>query len=1580
MSKKLLNWDEIAMESDFDSLKLKKDSNNKKDIAIIGMYGRLGSTNNINEFWNAIINGKDCITRFPDSRRRDIEEYIKNKVGNDNFEFKEASYFDQIDKYDYNLFSISPKEAALMDPAQRIFLETAWAAIEDAGYGGKKLTGTKTGVYVGYSSTPSEEYIKYIEEVNPSLLDMAIPGNLKSIISSRISYLLDLKGPSMLIDTACSSSLVALHVACRGLRNNDCEYAIVGGIKVNIVPGLKDGNDGMGICSDSGRTKTFDVNSNGTGLGEGSAAVLLKPLSSAIRDRDNIYAVIKGTAINQDGTSIGITAPNSAAQEDVILSAWEDAKIDPNTISYIEAHGTATNLGDPIEVNGIERAFKNTVKRYQACAIGTVKTNVGHLDSVAGLAGLIKTVLALKYKKIPPNIHFKSPNKKINFIESPVYISDKLKEWDSIGIPRRAGVSSFGISGTNAHVILEEAPVIEKRELSKLKIEDNILTISAKSKYGIRKLIDDYVELLNNNNLIDARELCFVANTGRGHYSNRVAIIFNKLNDLQEKLHELKHNFKQNIESNIYYYDFKIITSIKKNKNADEITEEEKWVLTDKVNQKLSDILGKENDSYTKMLRELAELYVHGADVNWDELYKEDSLRRISIPVYPFDRKRCWVSKAVKDIKIHPLIDRCLVKSVGTDIYETQINTNRQWEIGEHSLENDYLMLGTAYVEIAAELGKIYFGSESYELKNVVFASPLFAKSGEDKEVHIIVKKASNSLEFSIASRKDSGDDWIIHSEGKIIKCEKKQINKFNIDEIISRCSNKVPIKPESYLLGFVKTSERWRCTKVIYFGEEEALAYIELDEKFNDELQSYNIYPSLLDAAANAANGAVIEGAFLPLNYSSIKLYSKVPSSFYSNIRYKKKVKEEQSIASFDITLIDREGNVFAEIEDYTIKKVNVHEIMPSTKNNLYYDILWSEQNLNNLNKESINGNILILGNKNNTLSKLADKLRTFEGVKIFEVSLGDKYVRTSENTFTISNIETDYNLLIEDIKNKEITYVIYAFSVLGSNNDIRNLSDYENSVRRCSDGVFYFTRCALNKKLSKRLNMTIVSDYSFAVDKTEPIINPLGAGLHGMVKALTYEYPNHVFRAIDIDETTEVDCIINEINNINMSRSIAFRNGKRYIEQMQQTQQYNLADEPINLKESGVYVITGGTGGIGLEIAKYLASKSNIRLALINRSNMPGRNEWENIVRSGLDKKNIHKINKIKEIEDMGSYVECICSDVSNYENMKFVISDLREKYGKINGIIHSAGVAGDGFIIRKEKNTFDEVIMPKVNGTWILDKLTENDELDFFIMCSSLTAVFGSVGQVDYTFANSFMDSYSVYRNKRGKRTLCINWPGWSETGMAVNYGIADKKSMFKAMPTDKVIYAFNEIINKRIDRVMICEFDYEILADSMDGLLVALPEQTKKSIEKERIKVNKNMSLGVENSDFNINISGKSLDDVTDTEKRLAVVWSKVLGISEIDIYDKFFEIGGDSLFATHMLKEIDNIFPNVMDVADIFIYSTIFEMAEFIDKKLNKENEPKIKAKEATEEELDSILFKLANGEISTEEAEKLIII
>ncbi|MEK4044428.1 amino acid adenylation domain-containing protein [Paenibacillus sp. FSL H8-0048] len=620
-----------------------------RDIAIIGISCEIAEAENWKCFWDALIHGKDLVGDFPSVRDEDIQSlYLQQGMDEARPKYCKGAFIPEIDKFDHEFFRISPREAELMDPKQRIFLETAWKSLEDAGYGGDKLKGSRTGVFVGSSS--ADEYKRLIEVGAPSQYNASTVGNIRSIIASRIAYLLDFRGPSMIVDTACSSSLVAVHIACQSLRNDECEYALAGSVNIALLPVKAEQNEGLEIISKDGLTRTFDNSSDGTGLGEGVAAILLKPAVKAIEDGDYIYAVIKGSAINQDGNSNGITAPSTAAQEDVILRALKDARVHPETLSFIEAHGTGTPLGDPVEVDGIIKAFSKYTARKQFCAIGSVKSNVGHLDSAAGITGLIKAALSVNHKILPPSIHFERPNRNIRFQESPVFVNTDLLRFEEDALIR-CGVSSFGLSGTNSHIILES---YKNRVSSHVNSGNEIFTLSAKNVNSLKQLVRSFANYINVNQCASIEDICYTVNTGRGHYTNRLALIVTGINDLSAQLELLSGLDDLWLCNDMgMFYQTSADSQAEKGKNS--------WITY--TENRLKEYLSPNLSQYEKenILKLLCKDYIAGADIAWEKLYRQHRYKIAGLPVYPFARERSWFKL---EQPIHVTRNQ---RSIGTD-------------------------------------------------------------------------------------------------------------------------------------------------------------------------------------------------------------------------------------------------------------------------------------------------------------------------------------------------------------------------------------------------------------------------------------------------------------------------------------------------------------------------------------------------------------------------------------------------------------------------------------------------------------------------------------------------------------------------------------------------------------------------------------------------------------------------------------------------------------------------------------------------------------------------------------------------
>lgn len=589
-------------------MNVKEDHYKCSDIAVVGMAVATARANSLKSFWEVLEDGVDCVSEIPPMRKKALDQYY-NLFYPDAAptEYSLGAYLSDISTFDYSFFNISKRDAILIDPNQRFFLTTSWKAFEDAGINPFSLKNRKTGVYVGYAG--DEQYKQIVSSVYPDRIAAGLPGLLPSMISGRVSYQFNLNGPNMVINTSCSSSLVAIHVACTELIHGECDIALAGGVQIYALPKrlIK-----TGVEASDGRTKAFDDKADGTGTGEGCGVVILKLLSQAVKDNDRIYAVIKGSAVNSDGTSQGITAPNPASQTKVLLEAWKKAGIQPGNIRYIEAHGTGTRIGDPIEVQAINEAFRNYTDATHFCKIGSLKTNFGHLDSAAGIVGFVKSVLSLYHKKIPPSLHYTTPNRFIDFEHSAVEVNKFLQNWKDENIPRICGVSSFGMSGTNCHIVLQEFTNIDNKKSRCLK-KNFVFSLSAKDISALHKLIGIYIDFLEALQGVSLKNICFTTNTGRCHFDLRIALVVSTIHELITKLTKLYvSGIHSQMEAHVFF--------------SGDIHNFEETAT-----------------QFNDLTANLGLDYVRGKNVKWDSLYESEWIEKVELPGYALNEKQCWI-------------------------------------------------------------------------------------------------------------------------------------------------------------------------------------------------------------------------------------------------------------------------------------------------------------------------------------------------------------------------------------------------------------------------------------------------------------------------------------------------------------------------------------------------------------------------------------------------------------------------------------------------------------------------------------------------------------------------------------------------------------------------------------------------------------------------------------------------------------------------------------------------------------------------------------------------------------------------
>ncbi|MFH1491157.1 MAG: amino acid adenylation domain-containing protein [Pseudomonadota bacterium] len=593
-------------------------------IAVIGISCRFPGAGTAHELWRNLVEGRSSIREVPRDRWDAEAAYDPDPKRLDKISCKWGGFLDRIDRFDPLFFNMSGREAEFCDPQQRIFLEECWKALEDAGYIGEALGRIRCGVFVGVGEG---DYQRRMEEERIPMEPHSFWGNSASVVPARISYVLNLTGPSIAMDTACSSSLVAVHQGCQSILTHESDLVIAGGVFIRTTPRFYLLASNAGMLSAGGACRTFDDAADGFVPGEGAGVVILKSLRMALQDRDHIYGVIRGSGTNQDGRTNGITAPSGKSQTALELAVYGRSGIHPETISYVEAHGTGTRLGDPVEIGALNNAFRNYSDRKQFCAIGSIKTNIGHTAMAAGVAGLIKVLLSLENKKIPPSLHFRRPNRHINFKDSPFYVNTKTLDWPSApGQRRRAALSSFGMSGTNAHMVIEEPPpeaTARARDSSESRPAYLVL-LSAKTETALKRRIDDLGDwLAREGDGTGIGPLAYTLHAGRAHFQIRAAIAAESVSGLRRTIEAIQSSGRAP-----YYWSSSL--------------PDEPPVDTAHFPADPQDFT---EDPYLQTLCEAAKCYVQGRLPSWEPLYAEGDRRRISLPAYPFEERRCWLPK-----------------------------------------------------------------------------------------------------------------------------------------------------------------------------------------------------------------------------------------------------------------------------------------------------------------------------------------------------------------------------------------------------------------------------------------------------------------------------------------------------------------------------------------------------------------------------------------------------------------------------------------------------------------------------------------------------------------------------------------------------------------------------------------------------------------------------------------------------------------------------------------------------------------------------------------------------------------------
>jgi len=1536
-------------------------------IAIIGMAGSVGAAESLDAFWQMIAEGRTGRRELPQERRKDFEDYLRLRgafhrvSGSD---YLKETFLEEIDKFDHKFFGLSKQEANLMDPNQRLFLQMAWSALENAGYGGESVKGTNTGVFVGFSADFGQDYSHIIQTFAPDAPEISVAGNIKSIIASRIAYTLDLRGPSMMIDTACSSGLVSVHQACRALRNNECEMVIAGAVKIDLLPIEDRDNTGVGTrdiqdtIARDGTTKTFDESCDGTSAAEGVLAFILKPLEKALNDGDYIHAVIHGSAINQDGLSVGITAPNSAAQEKLIIAALEDARAAAEDVGYIEAHGTATRLGDPIEVSGVQRAFAHYTQRKQFCAIGSVKTNIGHMDNAAGLAGLAKVVYALKHAQLPPSLHFKCPNQNIAFEKSPVFVNDMLRPWPNNSHGERlAGINSFGLSGTNCHVLAGSAPKVPSK--AKKSSEFLLFVLSAKSAEQLQDYAARFHDYLNApaSAAASLKDMCFTLAIGRLQQPYRLALIINSRTQLIESLD--KYLSGQG--------DDNLLLSIP---DSDENAEAAQLALAKDAMQLLPANSVPGAALSMAILEKLRDFYIRGASIDWAQVYpRAANCKRVPLPTYPFAKSRCWVEISELARKrssstaggpqkhfAHPLLDSCLVNSLGFSLYQTTLRAQGHWELADHKVKGHCILPGTAYIEMLLEIVRQQHpdampDEAAWELciEKAQFMSPLAVSSHEHRNVHVQLQGEFPRYQVRIVSQ--AKGEWQTHAEATLAThTQTKSRKTAALDLVKSRLSQPIAFTQGDDQRRGLDIGDRWNHAFVQGWKSEnkqEFLVELALPKCYREELNHYHYHPALMDVAVNAANHLLDEDQlFLPLAYRNFHVYAALPAQVYVHLSIKHQSAE---MASFDVTLLNSDSQVLGWIEDYTVKRVPETEL--SSGASQAYAIRLMKKSLTAAPAQRLE-RVLIIHSESSAQLPLLKTLQSLNAT-VFEVQA------RSEAT----------PQLLQSLKTAPLDAVVYAGALSESNDPVQLVDDLHHLGE-------WLSRC-MREKLTLNGPFLCLTQNAMATEADEPVYLTQAAILD-FARIAHLENPQ---LSVVVADLSEQELQANSIATLNhclgaKADMICLRKDQLFVEQL--VEQEVAAAEEFPIEAGAAYLITGGTGALGLALAHELAAQSHaqepekpIKLVLCGSQPLPAESEWQNFVNSNENSGLTAKLKALQSIASLGVTLDVTHANMADEAAVQQLLADIRQKHGALRGVIHAAGRAGAGFIANKTRETLQDVILPKAAGAWWLHKYSQSDALDFFVMYSSIATVLRNPGQSDYTAANRYLDALAQLRRNQGLPALSVRWPAWREIGIAVEFNAVDENEFFVPVNTEYGLARLASAMTRETPAALVlADINSYATREDLNEAGLGASESILRLLNRQR------NAAKADAADDSLDVTLKGVAEPSEIQLKVAKLWRKVLGSAELAIDEQFSDLGGNSILATQLYNEYEKLHPGAMDMADLFTHTSIEAQAKQLAKVLGLV-ELEVAANQE-EEDLDEILRRLSSGELSAEEAESML--
>lgn len=1494
---------------------VKNTSQEHTDIAIVGMAGRFPGASSLEDFWQRLVNGEEMIHFF-------TEEELK-KAGLDASVYQHPNFIgakgrlQEIEGFDADFFNYSAREAELMDPQFRLLHECAWEALEDAGCDPDRMAG-KIGVYTGTS--PNHEWLtRFAHQMEATEQFSAMLLNDREFFSTQLSYKLNLHGPSVTMQTACSTSLVNIGMACQALLNEECDAALAGGVTVSSPENI--GyiyQDGM-IQSKDGHCRPFDQEASGTIFGDGAGIVLLKRYEDAVRDGNPIHAVIKGVGVNNDGSrKAGFTAPSVEGQAEVLKETYEKSGIDPASIGYVEAHGTGTKMGDPIEVSALSQVFKGTDPL--TIPIGSVKSNVGHLNSAAGIAGLFKAILALQHKTIPPTIHYESPNQEIPFKDTPFFVNQKALYWKEADGPRRAGVSSFGIGGTNAHMIIEEGLQTKKKPASNQK---QLLVLSAKTDTALAEMTERLKQYVIQHPQVPLEDIAYTLRYGRKQFPYRKAIVLASADEwMQQKQLE---------------------TSVFRSK---------KW-------RKATFMFSGQGAQYAGMMRGLYEtepVFKWEVDRCFKYVMETEQVDLKGI-VFCEDETNEDITKTSNAQPLLFIFEYALAKLLQHSGVEPESMIGHS--IGEYvaACLSGVFSLESALTLVMAR-GRLMQDMEKGAMLSVqlpeaelvsmideslsvaaVNAKDLCVVSGREEHIATFEKKLQDKgiitrhLHTSHAFHSYMMEPMLEAFQQIVEKIELHEPAIPFVSNVTGTWATSEDVMTASYWTNHLRGTVRFH-EGLSQLLTDEVRALIEVGPgnsltalaKRHENKESHH---DVLNMVRHTREQADDHAYFL-------KRIGELWAGGYEVKAQQHSTQEERQLVSLPTYPFERKRYWIEAGKPASPQLSAPKETKKKEMEEWFYLPSWEQQPLKPVFEEETEEQTWLIFREQDAFHELFTHSFKQKGIKVISVTKGEAY-QEQDQSFTINPAEGQhYRNLLDSLSNRGINIqrILHLWEAAKEDENSNRQAAFQAHIEKGYYSLIFLSQAVAAQKNIRECRLFTITSGIQSVTGNETICAEKSAML-GPCKVISQEYHHIKCWNIDVEDVPEVmswkeqvlvDLIVQEIMQPGKDQLVAYRHRKRWVQSYKHLPLQKEDGLPKMIRPNGVYLITGGLGGIGFVLSKMLAKEGNVHLYLTGRTALPPRNEWASYVQqANADEAQRTRIEKVLELERLGATVEAVQANAGNLDQMKHVFDAIRKKHGGVHGVFHAAGLPGSTSFraIKDIPSTLaqgEDQFQSKVKGLDVLEQLLEKEQADFCLLFSSISALLGGLGFSAYSAANLYMDAFAARLNQHSQTPwMCVNWDAWNFWG-ELESTIGESINELAILPEEGA-ELFQYVLSSRQNRHMLVSTGN---LDERIGQWLSLESKAAESEDSYEVSKHERPELG------NPYVAPRN-----ETEKAICQVWQDFMGMEQVGIHDNFFDLGASSLDIVQVTNRLNQALQTNEAVVTLFTYPSVAELAKYI---------------------------------------------